>query len=177
MYKLMLRALDPRLSRIVDLAAPPPGMDLPEGVSHDPAYQAAFAGKSADLLLAPGGLGNFQMFYANVGTATWTRGTPTESRLILAGPREHVTPEGFWRSRWVAPDTYCVQTQDVVAPGQLAGYSFDVVAPPDAQLREYRFYARPAIVGVGALTRETRANAVLIVERAQLDAIPAQRVT
>jgi hypothetical protein len=175
-YKLIVRALDPRLARIVDLAAPPPGVDLPQGVSHDPAYQAAFAGKSADLFLSPGMSGNFQMFYANVGTGAWTRGTSTESRLVLAGPRDHVTPAGAWRSSWLTADTYCAQTQDVVAPGQLAGYSFNVVAPADAALREYRFYARPAIAGIGALTRETRANAVLVVEGSQLDATLAVRL-
>jgi hypothetical protein len=59
--------------------------------------------------------------------------------------------------------------------GQLAGYSCDVVAPADAALLEYRVYARPAIAAVGALTPQTRANAVLVVDATQLDEILAAR--
>lgn len=174
-YKLIVRRLDPvRLSRIVELAATP-GLDLAEGVSRDPAYDATFAGKSADLLLAPGMVGQFQIFYANTGSATWTRGTPSESRLVLAGPKGHVTPAGSWRNRWLSAETYCVQTQDVVAPGQLASYSFDVIVPSDAKRAEYRFYARPSVEGIGGLTRETRANAVMVVEASEMTAILAAR--
>ena len=54
-------------------------------------------------------------------------------------------------------------------------YSFDLVVPGDARLGDYRFYARPAIAGIGALTRETRANGVTVVEPEQLSAIIAAR--
>lgn len=161
-YKLMLLGLDRmRLTRVIEMAAPPPGEALAEGLSTDPRFQAAFAGKSADLDLAPGQAGLFVMFYANVGTETWIRGTPTEVSLKVAGPTGHTTPAG-WDATWAAADVYCQQTQPAVQPGELATFSFQVDAPMDAQPGHYRFFARPAVADVGALTPETRANAVSI---------------
>ena len=166
-YKLLIPHLDaPRLERIVELTAGPPGERITEGVAVDPSYRAAFAGKSADLILEPGGVGNFQIFYANVGTATWVRGTATELRLVGASPRNHVMPRG-WNSGWLADDTYTAQTQDVVAPGTLATLSFNVAVPAATAPGHYRFYGRPAIDGVGALTPETRANSVEVIREGE----------
>lgn len=166
-YKLLMPRIDPqRLARIVELAAPPLGEELVEGVAADPAYRAAFAGKSADLILEPGGVNNFQMFYANVGTATWVRGTATELRLVVASPRNHEVPRG-WNSGWLADDTYTAQLQEVVAPGSLATLSFNVAVPTGTTPGHYRFYGRPAIDGIGALTPETRANSVEVVREGE----------
>ena len=174
-YKLLIPHLDPsRLTRIVELAGAPPGEELVEGVAADPAYRAAFAGKSADLILEPGSTGNFQMFYANIGTATWERAQPTEVRLVAAGPRDYKMPQG-WNSGWLADDVYTAQTQEVVGPGSLASLSFNVAVPAHATPGHYRFYGRPAISGIGALTRETRANSVEVVGTGDLAlAIPVR---
>jgi hypothetical protein len=163
-YKLMITALDSsRLARIMQLAAPVPGVRVQGGFSSDPAaYRATFAGKSGDIRLAPGQTGNFQTLYANTGTASWRKGSPTEARLVVAGPRGHVTPQG-WESGWLSETTYGAQIQEDVGPGGLATFSFNVRAPGDARPGHYRFYARPQIRDIGALTKESRANGVEVV--------------
>jgi hypothetical protein len=172
-YKLLVTALDsPRLSRIVELAAPPAGEVLPDGVSTDPAYRATFVGKSADLFLVPGATGNFQIFYANTGTAPWVRGEASEARLIVAGPRDYRVPSD-WGSGWLSDDVYAAQLQPRVDPGSLAGFGFNVTAPSDARPGHYRFYGRPAIAGVGALTGETRASSVELVPDLPAPGAPA----
>lgn len=163
MYKVVLEALDPvRLSGVVTLAAPPPGTEVPSGVSTDPAYRAVFAGKSADLVLMPGMSGTFALFYANVGLNAWIRGSPQEVRLVAAGPKDHVPPVG-WGHDWLSGTAYCAPSQEVVEPGQIGTFVFNIVAPADARPGAYRFYARPAVTGIGALTRESHANLVRVV--------------
>jgi hypothetical protein len=158
-YKLMLLALDKdKLQRVIDMAAPPPGVSLPDGVSKDPSFQAVFAGKSADVMVAPGITQNFQMFYANVGTTEWRKGTDTEARLVVAGPPAYVMPAGWGTTG----DAYCQQTQDIVTPGSLAAFSFNVTVPVDANPGRYEFFARPRIDRAGALTPESRANVVIV---------------
>jgi hypothetical protein len=161
-YKLMLLALDKaRLQRVIEIAGPPPGVAVPTGVSWDPALQAVFAGKSADVELVPGQTANFQMFYANVGTAEWRKGTPAEARLVVAGPAGYELPAG-WRATSDGTTEYTGQLQDIVTPGSLALFSFNLTAPADAKPGRYEFYARPSIEGVGALTPESRANVVIV---------------
>jgi len=162
-YKLIINSLDaPRLARIIDLAAVPPG-ELLDGVSTDPAYHATFAGKSADMVMKPGEIATFQMFYANTGTVSWVKGEQTEARLVVAGPRGYSVPRE-WSWLWAAANVYATQFQTRVDPGSLGGFTFLVHAPATARPGHYRFYARPAITGVGALTPETRANSVAVVE-------------
>jgi hypothetical protein len=162
-YKLLLRVLDPRrLSRIVDLAGAAPGLVVAEGVSTDRRFHATFAGKSADLRIPPGLSQIFSIFYANTGAIAWIKDTATEARLVVAGPRGYVLPQG-WGPTWPTVDVYCVQTQVQVDPGSLATFTFEITPPAETPPGTYRFYGRPAIAGIGALTQETRSNTVEVV--------------
>ena len=45
-------------------------------------YDSSYAGESAFVSLAPGQSNEFQVFFANTGTTTWTVGTSTEVDLV-----------------------------------------------------------------------------------------------
>lgn len=161
-YKLLLVALDrDRLDSLTTLGGVSLGAFAPDGLIGDPSFDAAFAGKSADLTLRPGQRGQFAMFYANVGTRSWSRAERTDARLAVAGPRGHVTR--MWGLGWPADDRYALQVQESVDPGQIATFVFDVEVPRDAKPGHYRFFTRPIVEGIGPLAPETRANAVTVV--------------
>jgi hypothetical protein len=161
-YKLLLLVLDKtRLRRVVEIAAPPPGVMAKGAPSTNPSFLAMFAGKSADVEMDPGMSAEFQMFYANVGAESWLKGSASEARLVVAGPAGYLGPIG-WGSNWLSENEYCRQIQDAVPPGSLVAFSFVVSAPADAKPGRYEFFARPAVESAGALTPESRANVVTI---------------
>lgn len=161
-YKLILLALDaPRLRRVVEMAAPAPDIAVLEGLTADARYEAAFAGKSADLDLQPGQAGYFVIFYANVGSIEWVRDSESEVDFVVAGPQGYVTPKG-WLRDWASPSIYCRQQQPIVRPGQIATFPFAVTVPLNAKPGSYRFFGRPANAAAGALAPETRASVVTV---------------
>jgi hypothetical protein len=84
--------------------------------------------------------------FKNTGKAAWARGTGSEASLAFVGSAAKFDPK--MAVNWPLPDRPAVQTEEVVAPGEVATFTFKVkgVAPGS-----YRIDVRPAIVAVGWL--------------------------
>ena len=107
-------------------------------------YDSAYAGESAFVNISPGQTQNFQVFFANTGTTTWSRGTGTQVDLA-ACLEDKVTcnaqdaSEASWNSGWLSSTRYATTTQTTTAPGSLGTFSYNVTAPVGATAGTYRF--------------------------------------
>ena len=119
-------------------------------------YDSSYAGESAFVALAPGQSNEFQVFFANTGTTTWTVGTATEVDLA-ACLEDKVTcnaqdaTEATWNAGWKSATRYATSTQTSVAPGAVATFKYTVTAPTGVAAGTYRFNGDLTIRGV---TRE-----------------------
>src|SRR5947207_886533 len=107
-------------------------------------YDSAYAGESAFVNISPGQTLNFQVFFANTGTTTWSRGTGTQ--VDLAACLEDKTTcnaqdatEASWNSSWLSATRYATTTQTTTAPGSLGTFSYNVTAPVGATAGTFRF--------------------------------------
>jgi hypothetical protein len=107
-------------------------------------YDSAYAGESAFVFISPGQTQNFQVFFVNTGTTTWSRGTGTQVDLA-ACLEDKVTcnaqdaSEASWNSGWLSATRYASTVQTTTAPGALATFSYNVTAPVGAAAGTYRF--------------------------------------
>src|SRR5947208_17086556 len=107
-------------------------------------YDSAYAGESAFVNISPGQTQNFQVFFANTGTTTWSRGTGTQVDLA-ACLEDKVTcnaqdaTEASWNSGWLSSTRYATTTQTTTAPGSLGTFSYNVAAPAGVTNGTYRF--------------------------------------
>lgn len=107
-------------------------------------YDSSYAGESAFVSLAPGQSNEFQVFFANTGTTTWTVGTSTEVDLA-ACLEDKVTcnaqdaTEAPWNAGWKSATRYAASTQTSVAPGSIATFKYTVTAPAAAAAGTYNF--------------------------------------
>jgi hypothetical protein len=107
-------------------------------------YDSSYAGESAFVSLAPGQSNEFQVFFANTGTTTWTVGSSTEVDLA-ACLADKVTcnaqdaTEAPWNSGWKSATRYATSTQTSVAPGSIATFKYTVAAPSGAAAGTYDF--------------------------------------
>src|SRR5947207_12180 len=107
-------------------------------------YDSAYAGESAFVNISPGQTLNFQVFFANTGTTTWSKGTGTE--VDLAACLEDKTTcnaqdasEASWNSGWLSATRYASTVQTTTAPGALGTFSYNIAAPVGVTAGTYRF--------------------------------------
>src|SRR5882762_9976867 len=107
-------------------------------------YDSAYAGESAFVNISPGQTLNFQVFFANTGTTTWSRGTGTQ--VDLAACLEDKTTcnaqdatEASWNSGWLSSSRYASTVQTTTAPGALGTFSYNIAAPVGVTAGTYRF--------------------------------------
>jgi hypothetical protein len=107
-------------------------------------YDSAYAGESAFVNISPGQTLNFQVFFANTGTTTWSRGTGTQ--VDLAGCLSDKTTcnaveaaNASWNSGWLSSTRYASTVQTTTAPGALGTFSYNIAAPSNAIAGTYRF--------------------------------------
>jgi hypothetical protein len=107
-------------------------------------YDSAYAGESAFVNISPGQTLNFQVFFANTGTTTWSRGTGTQ--VDLAACLEDKTTcnaqdatEASWNSGWLSATRYASTVQTTTAPGALGTFSYNIAAPANVTAGTYRF--------------------------------------
>ncbi len=107
-------------------------------------YDSAYAGESAFVNISPGQTLNFQVFFANTGTTTWSRGTGTQ--VDLAGCLSDKTTcnaveaaNASWNSGWLSSTRYASTVQTTTAPGALGTFSYNIAAPANAVAGTYRF--------------------------------------
>jgi len=107
-------------------------------------YDSAYAGESAFVNISPGQTLNFQVFFANTGTTTWTRGSGTQVDLA-ACLEDKVTcnaqdaSEASWNSGWLSSTRYSSTVQTTTAPGALGTFSYNIAAPANVTAGTYRF--------------------------------------
>src|SRR6266702_5386168 len=107
-------------------------------------YDSAYAGESAFVNISPGQTQNFQVFFANTGTTTWSRGTGTQVDLA-ACLEDKVTcnaqdaTEAARNSGWLSATRYASTVQTTTAPGALGTFSYNIAAPAGVTAGTYRF--------------------------------------
>jgi len=118
-------------------------------------YDSSYAGESAFVSLAPGQSNEFQVFFANTGTTTWTVGSSTEVDLA-ACLADKVTcdaqdaTEAPWNAGWKSATRYATSTQTSVAPGSIATFKYTVTAPAGVAAGTYRFNGDLIVAASGA---------------------------
>lgn len=107
-------------------------------------FDSAYAGEGSFLTLRPGQSGTFTVFFWNIGTTSWTKGTATQVDLA-ACLDDKVTcnaqdaAESAFNFGWPSATRYATATQNSVAPGQIGSFTWNVTVPLGATSRTYRF--------------------------------------
>jgi hypothetical protein len=118
-------------------------------------YDSAYSGESAFVTISPGQTLQFQVFFSNTGTLTWTKGGDTQVDLA-ACLSDKVTcnaqdpSESTWNSGWISTTRYATTTQATVAPGTLATFAYNIKAPSDATAGIHRFNGDLVVASSGA---------------------------
>src|SRR6266513_2134032 len=118
-------------------------------------YDSAYSGESAFVTIIPGQTLQFQVFFSNTGTLTWTKGGETQVDLA-ACLADKVTcnaqdpSETSWNSGWLSTARYTSTTQATVAPGMLATFAYNIKAPSDATAGVHRFNGDLVVASSGA---------------------------
>lgn len=107
-------------------------------------FDSAYAGESAFLVLSPGQVGYFVVFFLNTGTVPWIRASTTRVDLSVCGPDkiscDVTSPNAEWNpGTWLSPSRYATQEQEVVFPGQIATFKYSVLAPSAVPAGTFRF--------------------------------------
>ena len=119
-----------------------PTAPLPKAADLD----SAWVSQTAPAQIAVGAETTVSFKFKNTGKAAWARGTGSEASLAFVGSAAKFDPK--MAVNWPLPDRPAVQVEDVVAPGDVATFTFKVkgVAPGS-----YRIDVRPSVVAVGWL--------------------------
>lgn len=114
-------------------------------------YHAQYVGQTPNPTLASLASGRFQVFFKNVGNATWTKstvrlGTSRDQDRVSRFLREDTTNRNA--SGWVNA-TRVQLDQDTVAPGQTGSFTFYLADTADIASGTYREYFQPVVEGLG----------------------------
>ena len=82
--------------------------------------------------------------FRNVGSTPWIRASSAEARLGVVDNDRRFFDLGF-AHKWLAPDRPAAQLEDVVSPGSLANFSFQIRG---AVTGVHRIPLRPLVEGV-----------------------------
>ena len=103
-------------------------------------FHSRWVSQSSDLSLPGGSSTTLMVRFRNTGTASWIKGVPgQQANLAVSGEGANLA------SGWPTADRLAVQLEDVVAPGEVATFEFDVRVPSVAT--SYRLDVRPVIDG------------------------------
>ncbi len=118
-----------------------------------PGFHAAYFSESAFLTLAPGETGQFSVGFSNTGDQSWVKGvTGKQASLHTAAPLDNPLDSTLgWGPTWAAPNIYAIQANDLVVPGQIGFFVYNVKVPTTQPLGSKTFYGRPVIDGVGPM--------------------------
>ena len=84
--------------------------------------------------------------FRNTGRAAWARGTGSEASLAFVGNDATFDPK--MAVSWPLPDMPAVQSEGLVAPGEIGTFTFKVKG---VAAGTYRIDVRPVVVAVGPL--------------------------
>jgi hypothetical protein len=103
-------------------------------------FHSSWVSQSANVSLPGGRTTQLIVRFRNSGTASWVKGVPgQQANLAVSGEGAKLT------YGWPSADRVAVQTEDVVAPGEVATFEFDVRIPSVAA--SYRLDLRPVVDG------------------------------
>ena len=107
-------------------------------------YDSEYAGESAFLNIAPGPSQPFQVFFKNTGTATWQKNTASQVNLAICRADKTTcnvfSPNAEWNDgTWLSSIAYATTSQDVVMPGELGTFVYQIKAPLTVPSGTYRF--------------------------------------
>jgi hypothetical protein len=84
--------------------------------------------------------------FRNTGKVAWARGTGSEASLAFVGSNANFDPK--MAVNWPQPGRPAVQTEEVVAPNEIATFTFKVKG---VTAGTYRIDVRPVVVAVGPM--------------------------
>lgn len=114
-----------------------------------PSLHSAWVSQSSYLTLAPGAIGSMTVRFRNTGTTSWKKGVfGSQINLGVNGDNRTYANLGM-AVNWPSPDRVAFQSEDTVAPGEIATFTFQAKAP---QLTgTYAINVRPVVDGVSWL--------------------------
>jgi hypothetical protein len=126
------------------------------GAAAVPGFDAGYAAESAFLTTGPGMSGQFQVLFKNTGTTTWQRGTDRQVVLAICLPNKTTcnveSPYADWNDgSWYSTRAYATHTQAVVAPGDLATFTWSFKTPLNVTAGIYRFHGDLALAAAPAV--------------------------
>ena len=116
-------------------------------------FHLAYFSESSFITLTTGQIGQFSVGFTNTGDQSWQKGVAGKAlSLHTAAPLDNTTNHtAGWSSGWVSSSIYANQLSDLVAPGQVGFFVYNVKVPAGAAAGAKTFYGRPVIDGVGPL--------------------------
>jgi len=126
-------------------AVPTPSVVRPNASEID----SAWVSQSAAPTISVGGEAALTFRFRNAGTAVWIRGAVSEASLAFIGDDRHFDPR--MAVDWPLPSRPAMQTENAVAPGELATFTFKIRGTAPGT---YRIDLRPMISNVGWLRAE-----------------------
>ena len=111
-------------------------------------YHAAYFSESSFLSLAPGQSGQFAVGYSNTGDQAWTKGSATAQASLLTRNGDTSLFTAGWGPTWFNSTTYANQANDLVAPGQVGFFIYNISIPASAAQGEQRFTGIPWVLSL-----------------------------
>ena len=107
---------------------------------------SAWIDQTAPAQLSVGAEATITFKFRNTGKVAWARGTGSEASLAFVGSNANFDPK--MAINWPQPGRPAIQSEAVVAPNEVATFTFKVkgVAPGT-----YRIDVRPVVVAVGPM--------------------------
>ena len=117
-------------------------------------YDSAYAGESAFITTGPGESGQFQVFFANTGIATWRKGTASQVNLAVCLEDKTTcnveSPLATWNDgSWLSNRAYSTHIQTEVAPSQLGTFVYSFKVPLTVSSGIYRFHGDLSLAATG----------------------------
>jgi hypothetical protein len=107
---------------------------------------SAWIDQTAPPQLAVGAEATITFKFRNTGKVAWSRGTGSEASLAFVGTNTNFDPK--MAVNWPQPGRPAVQSEEVVAPNEIATFTFKVKG---VVAGKYRIDVRPVVVAVGPM--------------------------
>ena len=107
---------------------------------------SAWVSQTPSAQIAVGAEETITFRFRNTGRAAWARGTGSEASLAFVGSDAKFDPK--MTVNWPLPSKPAVQSEEVVAPNEVATFTFKVKG---VAAGTYRIDVRPVVVAVGPL--------------------------
>jgi hypothetical protein len=107
---------------------------------------SAWIDQTAPAQISVGAEATITFKFRNTGKVAWARGTGSEASLAFVGSNANFDPR--MAVNWPQPGKPAIQSEDVVAPNEVATFTFKVKG---VTAGTYRIDVRPMVVAVGPM--------------------------